>query len=208
MATAERGLARGVNAIAMHLSVSCMTTGGFGPPSKYLAAGVALAVLFFPSAISHAGKQSLICLNPSISKPPSPTLANLGNAETEKLEFQPKNEREDMSATAQLLLRDYAGHQWPTLNHKGRMARLAGHLRMGHRRVRALYQNEFGVRVRADEMAAIQSLQQREIEEANRNDFQALQARIARLEAALFQSDEEFHHEQMAALRTTAHGRR
>jgi hypothetical protein len=144
----------------------------------------------------------------AIPKSPSLALTNLGNAETGKLEIQPKNERHDMSATAQLLLRDYAGHQWPTLNHKGRMARLAGHLRMGHRRVRALYQNEFGVRVRADEMAAIQSLQQREIEEANRDDFQALQARIARLEAALFQSDEEFHHDQMAGLRAATDGRR
>lgn len=113
-----------------------------------------------------------------------------------------------MSATAQLLLRDYAGHRWPSLNHKGRMSRLAGHLKMGHRRIRSLYQNEMGVSVRADEMAAIQSLQQRQIEEANRNDLQDLQARIARLEAALFQSDEEFHHEQMAALRSGTDGRR
>lgn len=124
------------------------------------------------------------------------------------LDFSSKNERQKMSDTAQFLLRDYAVHRWPTLNHKGRMARLAGHLRMGHRRVRALYQNEFGVRVRADEMAAIQSLQQREIEEANRNDFQALQARIARLEAALFAQDEEFHHDQMAGLRAGANGGR
>lgn len=124
------------------------------------------------------------------------------------MEIQPKNERHDMSATAQLLLRDYAGHQWPTLNHKGRIARLAGHLRMGHRRVRALYQNEFGVRVRADEMAAIQSLQQHEIEEANRNDLQDLQARIARLEAALFSQDEDFHRDQVDALRKAAGGRR
>lgn len=126
------------------------------------------------------------------------------------MEIQPENERQTMSATAQVLLRDYAGNRWPTLNHKGRMSRLAGHLGFGHRRVRALYQNEDGVRVRADEMAAIQALRQKQrlVEEANRDDFQALQARIARLEAALFQTDEEFHQPTLAALRSSPDGRR
>lgn len=133
---------------------------------------------------------------------------NLSEPETGKLEIHPKKERPDMSATAQLLLRDYAGHRWPTLNHKGRMARLAGILSLGHRRVRSLYQGEQGVSIRADEMAAIQSLQQQQIEEANRNDLQDLQARIARLEAALFAADEEFHHDQVAALRSATDGRR
>lgn len=110
-----------------------------------------------------------------------------------------------MSTSAQFILRDYAGTRWPTLNHKGRMSRLAGVLGFGHRRVRSLYQNEPGVSVRADEMARIEGLRrQRQIEEANRDDFQALQARIARLEAALFASDAEFHHEQMAGLRKAA----
>lgn len=109
-----------------------------------------------------------------------------------------------MSASAQTMLREYAGVRWPTLNHKGRMARLASQLRMGHRRVRSLYQNEPGVSLRADEMAAIEALR----EEANRNEFQDLQARIARLEAALFAQDEEFHSHQMAALRSAADERR
>jgi len=113
-----------------------------------------------------------------------------------------------MSDTAQIILRDYAVHRWPSLNHKGRIARLAGHLQMGHRRIRSLYQNEFGVRVRADEMAAIEALRQSKIEEANRNDLQDLQARIARLEAALFASDEEFHHDQVEGLREATGGRR
>jgi uncharacterized coiled-coil DUF342 family protein len=113
-----------------------------------------------------------------------------------------------MSDTAQIILRDYAVHRWPSLNHKGRIARLAGHLQMGHRRIRSLYQNEFGVRLRADEMAAIEALQQHKIEEANRNDLQDLQARIARLEAALFAQDEEFHHHQMDGLRQAARGGR
>jgi hypothetical protein len=123
------------------------------------------------------------------------------------LEF-PSREREEMSATAQTMLRDYAGIRWPSLNHKGRIARLAGLLGMGHRRVRSLYQNEPGVSLRADEMAAIAELSQRKIEEANRNDFEALQERIARLEAALFAQDEEFHHDQMAGLRQAADGGR
>lgn len=124
------------------------------------------------------------------------------------LDFRPKNEREQMSIDAAYTMREYAGRRWPTMNHKGRMSRLAGVLRMGHRRVRSIYQNEFGVRLRADEMAAIEALRERQIEEANQNDFQALQARIARLEAALFAQDEEFHHEQVAALRSAADGRR
>lgn len=113
-----------------------------------------------------------------------------------------------MSATAQTMMRDYAGTRWPSLNHKGRMSRLAGVLGFGHRRVRSIYQNEPGLSLRADEMAAIAALRTRKIEEANRNDFQALQARIARLEAALFAQDESFHHEQVAALRASVDGRR
>jgi hypothetical protein len=124
------------------------------------------------------------------------------------LDFSSKHERKTMSDTAQMILRDYAIHRWPSLNHKGRMSRLAGQLKMGHRRIRSLYQNEFGVRLRADEMAAIEALQQSKIEEANRNDLQDLQARIARLEAALFASDESFHREQVAALREVTRVRR
>ncbi len=77
------------------------------------------------------------------------------------------------------------------------MSRLATILNWGHRRVRTVYQNEPGGRLRADEMAAIEAL----AEEADRNEFQDLQARIARLEAALFQSDEDFHQPQMAGFR-------
>jgi hypothetical protein len=120
------------------------------------------------------------------------------------LEFRSKDERSEMSATAQLMMRDYAGTRWPTLNHKGRMSRLASVLGFGHRRVRSIYQNEPGLSLRADEMAAIAALQEQKIEEANRHAFQDLQARIARLEAALFAQDEEFHHDQMAALRGAA----
>jgi hypothetical protein len=124
------------------------------------------------------------------------------------LEFRSKDERNEMSATAQTMMRDYAGTRWPSLNHKGRMSRLAGVLGFGHRRVRSIYQNEPGLSLRADEMAAIAALREQKIEEANRNAFQDLQARIARLEAALFAQDEEFHHEQVAAFRAAADGGR
>ena len=117
------------------------------------------------------------------------------------LEFRSKDERSEMSATAQTMMRDYAGTRWPSLNHKGRMSRLAGVLGFGHRRVRSIYQNEPGLSLRADEMAAIAALREQKIEEANRNAFADLQGRIARLEAALFAQDEEFHQHQMAALR-------
>lgn len=124
------------------------------------------------------------------------------------LEFRSKDERNDMSATAQTLMRDYAAFRWPTMNHKGRISRLAGVLGFGHRRTRSLYQNEPGVSLRADEMAAIAALREQKIEEANRHDFQDLQARIARLEAALFAQDEEFHREQVDALRQAVGGGR
>lgn len=124
------------------------------------------------------------------------------------MDFLPSKDRSEVSASAQTMLRDYAGHRWPTLNHKGRMSRLAGALGFGHRRVRAIYQADPSVRLRADEMQRIEALRQREIEEANRSDFQALQARIARLEAALFQQDEEFHQPTVAGLREAAGSRR
>jgi hypothetical protein len=133
---------------------------------------------------------------------------NLQRREAGKMDFHPRTERTEMSAVAQDIMREYAGVRWPSLNHKGRMARLAGHLGLTHRRVRAIYQNDPSVRLRADEMAAIEGLRQRRIEEANRDDFQALQARVARLEAALAHADAEFHQPQMAALRNAVDGRR
>src|SRR3954467_15357869 len=117
----------------------------------------------------------------------------------EILENLTVKDQAEMSATAQASMREYAAMTWPTMNHKGRMAQLAKALGFGHRRTRAIYQNETGVSLRADEMAAIEALR----EEANRNDFQDLQARIARLEAALFAVDEEFHQPHMAAFRAT-----
>ncbi len=122
------------------------------------------------------------------------------------LEHQSK-ERRDMSTAAQTLMREYAGLRWPSMNHKGRIARLAGVLGFTHRRTRSLYQNEPGARLRADELASIEALNRR-IEEGNRNEFAILQSRVARLEAALLRQDEEFHSEQMAAFSAAVDGRR
>lgn len=123
------------------------------------------------------------------------------------LESCSKNERDDMSATAQMMMRDYAGTRWPTLNHKGRIARLANTLGIGHRRVRSLYQNEPGVRLRADEMAAIEALRKVEADDAVRTsqqEYRALEARIASLEALFAAGDEEHGRPHLDALRSTA----
>jgi hypothetical protein len=135
-------------------------------------------------------------------------VSTMSEQKVKKLEKHSSTEREQVTASVQVMMREYSAVRWPTLNHKGRMARLAGVLGFGHRRVKSLYCAETGTAVRADEFAAIAALHQRKIEEANRNDFQALQARIARLEAALLSQDEGFHHEQVAALRASVDGRR
>lgn len=106
---------------------------------------------------------------------------------------------------ARIDLRMYAAEEWPMLNHKGRLRELAKKLtNWTARRVRAVYNAEQGVSLRAEESADIEAL----VEEENRNEFQALEARLARLEAALFAQDEEFHREQMGAFRSAADGRR
>lgn len=103
-------------------------------------------------------------------------------------------------------LREYAGLTWPTMNHKGRMAQLARRLGLGHRRIRAIYQNEPGVALRADEAAAIAALRQEQ--RAAEHDYADLESRLARLEAFLTQRDEDFHRLQVDALRAAANDRR
>jgi hypothetical protein len=111
----------------------------------------------------------------------------------------------DRAVTAALSLRNYAAGEWPLLNHKGRLRALSKLLpHWSERRVRAVYNAEQGVALRAAEQADIDAL----AEEENRNEFQALEARLARLEAALFASDEEFHQPQVDAFRAAVDGRR
>jgi hypothetical protein len=102
----------------------------------------------------------------------------------------------------------YAAGRWPTMNHKGRLRELAKELtRWTERRVRAVYNAEDGVSLRAEEATDIEALN-RKIEEANRNEFQDLQARLAQMEARLEQIDQEFHSAQVAGHRWAATGGR
>jgi hypothetical protein len=106
-------------------------------------------------------------------------------------------------------LRVYARQRWPLANDKYRKGRLANLLQVSERRIKSLWEGEQSAVIRHSEAAAVRRLLgQKEIEEANRNDFQALQERIARLEAALLSRDPEFHHEQMAGLRSSVDGGR
>lgn len=112
-----------------------------------------------------------------------------------------------MTAIAATKLRTFAASEWPLLNHKGRLAKLCRLLpTLSDRRVRALYNAEQGVSLRADEQEAVQRLTSQD--EANRETFQDLQRRIARLEAALLAQDEEFHQPTLAALREVVDGGR
>lgn len=118
-------------------------------------------------------------------------------------------EDKDMNAILADDLRVYARQRWPLANDKYRKDRLATLLRVSSRRIKSLWEGEQSAVIRQSEAEAVRRLLgQKQIEEANRDDFQALQARIARLEAALFASDEEFHHEAMAGLRAAAGGGR
>ena len=114
-----------------------------------------------------------------------------------------------MNAALAADLKVFARQKWPLSTDEWRMSRLAHMIGVGTRRMKSLYQGEATAVLRQHEAEAIgKLLKQRQIEGANRDDFQALQARIARLEAALFQSDEEFHHDQMAGLRQVANAGR
>jgi len=116
-----------------------------------------------------------------------------------------KRERHEMNAALADDLKIYARRRWPLTTDEWRWTRLANIVGVKPRRMKSLYQGEPTAVVRQHEADALAKLiRNREIEEANRNDFQALQARIARLEAALFAQDEEFHHPQMAGLREAA----
>jgi hypothetical protein len=84
---------------------------------------------------------------------------------------------------------------------------LATLLNLTERRVKSLWEGDPSAVIREHEAEAVRRLVGR-IDEANGHDFKALQARIARLEAALFASDAEFHQPQMAALRDAIDGRR
>jgi hypothetical protein len=125
------------------------------------------------------------------------------------LEKRSSSTSDEMSSAAQTVMREYAAFEWPTMNHKGRIAQLARRLGIGHRRVRSIYQNELGVSLRADEMAAIAALERTAAaDEENRDAFMALQARVARLEAALAAVDAALLDQPVATIGAPPYGRR
>lgn len=111
-----------------------------------------------------------------------------------------KVEREVTAALAEDL-RVYAVKRWPTMNHEWRKERLASILGMRVRRVRSFWDGEETLSPRQSEVDAITALigaEEREIEEANRDAFAALQTRIARLEAIILAQEAHPHHGPMA----------
>lgn len=120
-----------------------------------------------------------------------------------------KVEREVTTALADDL-RTYAVKRWPTMNHEWRKAKLASLLGMKVRRVRSYWDAEETLSPRQSEVDAIAELigSEREIEEANRDAFAALQERIARLEAIILAQEAQPHHGPLAGKGERSFGRR
>lgn len=120
--------------------------------------------------------------------------------EAEILEHPADYKAHEMNA--QTALREYAAHEWPLVNNKGRIARLAKLLpHMGHRRVRAIYNGEYGVSLRAEEQAQIETL----TAEAQ-HEFRTITALCQGLEALLSHTDEDAYRTQIDALRAISRG--
>lgn len=108
----------------------------------------------------------------------------------------------DMSAAAATQLRDYAAREWPRLNHKGRLAQLCRRLSSWtDRRVRAVYNGEAGVSLRAEEQADLDAL----LHEAT-HEYRTIEALCAGLEALLTHTDEAGYRAQIDALRQVYRG--
>lgn len=107
-----------------------------------------------------------------------------------------------LTADASSALRTYSATRWPLLNNKGRIARLARELpAMGHRRVRAIYNAEEGVSLRADEQATIDHLTA-----GARHEYRTIEALCRGLEALLSHTDEDAYRAQIDALRAIPRG--
>lgn len=103
-------------------------------------------------------------------------------------------------------LRVYARRRWPLANDKYRKDRLATLLEMSTRRIKSLWEGEASAVIREHEAEAVRRLVGQA--EANKNDLEDLAQRIARLEAALLHSEEDFHRFQVEGLRqATGRGR-
>jgi hypothetical protein len=110
-------------------------------------------------------------------------------------------DRDAMNAAAQTALREYAAGEWPLLNHKARLAKLCRKLPWSDRRVRAIYNGEQGVSLRADEQAELDAL----TKEA-RHEYRTIEALCAGLEALLTHTDEAGYRAQIDALRQVYRG--
>lgn len=98
---------------------------------------------------------------------------------------------------ARMELRMFAAEEWPHLNHKGRLRELGKKLtRWTERRVRAVYNSEDGVSLRADEATDIETL----IEEA-RHEYRDLAQLAAQLQALLYGPEADFYRPQVDAIR-------
>jgi hypothetical protein len=110
-------------------------------------------------------------------------------------------------------LRAYSRQRWPLANDKHRKSRLADLLEMSHRRIKSFWEGEETAVPKPYEISRVERLTGKKILAAaadgeNRDDFMALQARVARLEAALAAVDEDFFDPQVAAYREALHGGR
>lgn len=108
-----------------------------------------------------------------------------------------------MNAAAQIDLRSFAATKWPALNHKGRLRELARLLPVWTaRRVRSVYNGEFGVALRADERADIEAITgEADAVRRSQEAYRDLEARIASLEAIYAQLNAQPRGEQLAAPR-------
>lgn len=110
-------------------------------------------------------------------------------------------------------LRAYGRQRWPLANDKYRKLRLADLLEMSHRRIKSFWEGEETAVPKPSEISRVEKLTGIKIiaaaaDEENRDDFMALQARVARLEAALNAVDEAFFDPQVVAHREALHGGR
>lgn len=105
-----------------------------------------------------------------------------------------KQDNTEMSATATMTMRDYAGREWPAESHKARITRLARKLGWGHRRTRSLYNGE-PVALRADEFARLQQLTEA------RNEQRELAQLASSLYALLYGPEADYYRPQVDAIR-------
>lgn len=111
------------------------------------------------------------------------------------METPAKQDNVEMSASATMTMRDYAGRQWPAESHKGRIGLLARKLHWGHRRTRSLYNGE-PVALRANEFSELQQLT-----EAARHEHRELGQLASSLYALLYGPEADYYRPQVDAIR-------